>query len=474
MVVRPTIQYERIEPQIDVGGIFMRPEVSWKERISYGLGDTGSNLIFQMITLYLMFFYTDVYGLNVAAVGTLFLVARVIDAFDSPIIGVLIDRTNTKWGKSRPYFLWLAIPFAVVAVLTFMTPDFGDSGKLIYAYVTYIALGILYAAINLPLTSLLPSLTSNSQERTVVNSVRMIFGQIGGLIVSIGALPLVAAFGKGNQQQGFMLTMVLFASIAVVMFFITFANTRERVQTANGNQAVPFREGIKAIKGNTPWWLLLVINVFLWLAMTGKGQSTIYFFKYNFAREDLIPLVNGLNIMLLVGIAFAPMLTKRLGKTKTAVLGFVIGVVGQLIAFIAAGMGSIPLIVAAIVIGNVGLGFAAGILFAMLADTVDYGEWKSGVRAQGLLTAASAFGVKFGMGIGGALAAWILDIGHYVPNQDQSSSALASIQFNFVWLPLICFVISIILFMFYKIDRVEKQMISDLDYKRQGGATIQG
>ena len=181
----------------------MGNQVSWKGRISYGLGDTASNLVFQMITMYLMFFYTDVYGLNVAAVGTLFLVARIIDAFDSPIIGVLIDRTNTKWGKSRPYFLWLAVPFAVVAVMTFMTPDFGDTGKLVYAYVTYITLGILYTAINLPLTSLLPSMTSNSQERTVVNSVRMIFGQLGGLVVSIGALPLVAALGKGNQQQGF-------------------------------------------------------------------------------------------------------------------------------------------------------------------------------------------------------------------------------------------------------------------------------
>ncbi|WP_314587431.1 MFS transporter [Paenibacillus terrigena] len=452
----------------------MKPEVSWKERISYGLGDTGSNLIFQMITLYLMYFYTDVYGLNLAAVGTLFLVARVIDAFDSPIIGVLIDRTNTKWGKSRPYFLWLSIPFAVVAVLTFMTPDFSDSGKLIYAYVTYIALGILYAGINLPLTSLLTSLTSNSQERTVVSSVRMIFGQIGALIVSIGTLPLVAAFGKGNQQQGFMLTIILFASVAVVLLFITFANTRERVQTADGNRAIPFKEGIKAIKGNTPWWLLLTIGLFMWIAMTGKGQSTIYFFKYNFAREDLIPLVNGLNIMMLVGIAFAPLLTKRIGKTKTAILGYMIGVVGQLIAFIAASMGSIPLMVAAIVIGNVGLGFAAGITFAMLADTVDYGEWKSGVRAQGLLTSAGAFGAKFGMGIGGALAAWILNMGHYVPNQEQSSSALAAIQFNFVWLPLICFVISIVLFMFYKVDRVEKQMIHDLELKRQGGATIQG
>lgn len=143
-------------------------QVPMKERISYGLGDTASNLVFTMVSTYLMFFYTDVFGLNVAAVGTLFLIARIIDAFDGPMIGVLIDRTSTKWGKSRPYFLWFSVPFGVVAVLTFMTPDLSASGKVIYAYVTYIILGIMYAAINIPLSSLLPSLTSSSQERTVV------------------------------------------------------------------------------------------------------------------------------------------------------------------------------------------------------------------------------------------------------------------------------------------------------------------
>jgi len=257
----------------------MGNQVSWKERISYGLGDTASNIVFQMITMYLMFFYTDVYGLNVAAVGTLFLVARIIDAFDSPIIGVMIDRTHTRWGKSRPYFLWLAIPFAVVAIMTFATPDFSNTGKLIYAYATYIILGILYAAINLPLTSLLTSMTSNSQERTIVNSVRMIFGQLGGLIVSVAALPLVAVFGNGNQQDGFLWTMVLFASVAVVFFFMTFANTRERVQLVGGKQTVPFKESIKALKGNYPWWLLLAINVFFWIAFTSKGQSTVFFLR---------------------------------------------------------------------------------------------------------------------------------------------------------------------------------------------------
>ncbi|MCR8642836.1 MFS transporter [Paenibacillus sp. N1-5-1-14] len=443
----------------------MENQVSWKERISYGLGDTASNLIFQVITLYLMFYYTDVFGLDVAAVGTLFLIARIIDALDGPIFGILIDRTNTKWGKSRPWFLWLCIPFAAVAILTFMTPDFSANGKLIYAYVTYILLGILYAGINLPLTSLLSSMTSNSHERTVINTVRMLLAQIGALIVSVGVMPFVAFFGKGNQQAGFQWTMTMFAAIAVVLFLITFKNTRERVQV-NGNKPVPFKEGVKAIKGNTPWWLMLVLGVFMWMAMVGKGTALIYFLKYNFGREDLIPVLNGLNILLLVGIAFTPLVSKRLGKRNTLLLGMLIGAVTQVVVFFAEQAISVGLLITANAIGNIGLGLGAGLLFAMLIDTVDYGEWKSGVRAQGLLTAASSFGVKFGMGIGGALTAWILSNGGYVPNATQTESSLNAISFNFIWLPMICFLICSFLLLFYKLDRVEKQMIGDLGAKR--------
>ncbi|WP_270172024.1 MFS transporter [Paenibacillus sp. SYP-B4298] len=445
----------------------MGNQVSWKERISYGLGDTASNIVFQMITMYLMYFYTDVYGLQVAAVGTLFLVARIIDAFDSPIIGMLIDRTNTRWGKSRPYFLWLAAPFAIVAVLTFLTPDFSDTGKLAYAYVTYIALGILYAAINLPLTSLLTSMTRNSQERTVVNSVRMILGQLGGLIVSVAALPLVAVFGKGDQQQGFFWTMVLFASIAVVFFLTTFANTRERVTYTGGKKTVTFKESVRALKGNRPWFLLLLINVSFWVAFTSKSQSTVFFLKYNLGREDLVPLINGLNVLMLLGIALMPMIAGRIGKRATSLIGMSIGAGSLLLAYAGAEWGSVALLVGAVIIGNIGIGLPVGLMYAMLADTVDYGEWKSGVRAQGLLTASSSFGVKFGMGIGGALAAWILARGHYVPGAEQAASGLGAIQFNFIWTPFICFTICVLLYLFYNIDPIEKQMHRELEARRE-------
>jgi len=184
-----------------------------------------------------------------------------------------------------------------------------------------------------------------------------------------------------------------------------------------------------------------------------------------------VPLINGLNVLMLVGIALMPILAKRIGKRNTALLGMAIGAGSQLIVYGGVVMSSVSVLVAAVIIGNIGIGFTAGLMYAMLADTVDYGEWKSGVRSQGLLTASSSFGVKFGMGIGGALAAWILATGSYVPNGTQAASGLAAIQFNFVWTPFICFMICVLLYLFYKIDPVEKQMISELETRRERADT---
>jgi GPH family glycoside/pentoside/hexuronide:cation symporter len=347
-----------------------------------------------------------------------------------------------------------------------MTPDLSATGKVIYAYVTYIILGIMYAGINIPLSALLPSLTSSSQERTVVNTFRMLGGQAGALIVNAAVLPLVAFFGKGDQQDGFLYTMMLFASVAVVLFFITFKNTKERVQV-NGNKPVPFKQGVKALKGNYPWWILLLVNVLLFIALITAGQSTMYYFTYNLNRIDLVPLLNGLSSLAIVGIIAVPFLAKKFGKRNTLLLGFLIGSIGQILLYLGAEAVSISMIIAGRVFGTIGLGLVAGLKFAMIADTVDYGEWKSGVRAPGLLMAASTFGVKFGMGIGGAIGAWILSLGGYVANQKQSASALLAIEFNFVWIPLICYIIGIILVLFYRLEKQEAKIIQDLTEKHQ-------
>ncbi|MBC1800142.1 glycoside-pentoside-hexuronide (GPH):cation symporter [Listeria booriae] len=438
----------------------LKAMVPWKERISYGLSDTACNLAFQVISTYLMFFYTDVYGISAAAVGTLFLVARVIDAFDGPIIGIFIDRTNTRWGKSRPFFLWFAIPFGLMCVLTFTTPGFGDAGKIAWAYVTYILVGILYSCVNLPITSILPSLTNNPKERTVLGTVRQFGGTLGQIIVTVFTLPIVAALGKGNDQKGFFLTILIFSIIAVVLLLNTFFNTKERIE--NVQKVVRVKDSVKAMKRNWSWIIMILMNFIYWMAMTMKNQTTVYFFKYNLGREDLVPMIMALAFGSLLTLLMTPAVAGKLGKRNTMVGGLILAIIGQVIMGVGAHSLSVPIIIVGVVINAFGTGFISGLLSVMLADTVDYGEWKSGVRAQGLLTSASSFGAKFGMGIGGAMTAGILAAGGYQANKTQTAAALQSIEFNFIWIPIIGFVIAGIALFFYKADKLEKMYLVEL------------
>ncbi|WP_019392385.1 glycoside-pentoside-hexuronide (GPH):cation symporter [Priestia filamentosa] len=441
-------------------------QVGWKERISYGLSDTACNLVFQVIGTYLMFFYTDVFGLSLAAVGTLFLVARIIDALDAPIFGVLIDRTSTKWGKSRPYFLWLAVPFGIMATLTFFTPNLSDSGKSIYAYITYISVGIIYSGVNVPITSILPSLSSNPQERTVLGTIRSIGGQIGAIIVTAATLPIVSALGGGDNQKGFFWTVFIFSIFGVTMLLITFKNTKERV-IIPGRTIVPFKEGIKAIRGNIPWFIMIFLNFIYWMGQTIKNQTTVYYFANNIGNAKLIPLMMSFNFVTLFSLLLTPTFSKKIGKKNTMILGLLIGIVGQIMMGIGGKITSLAFIMAGNIVGTFGTGFILGLISVMLADTVDYGEWKNNVRAAGLLTSASSFGAKFGMGIAGALTAAILSAGGYVANQKQTSSALHAIEFNFLWLPIICSALGIVALLFHRFDKLEKQIIVDLNNKRK-------
>ncbi|WP_339320069.1 MFS transporter [Paenibacillus sp. FSL R10-2734] len=447
-------------------------QMPWRERISYGLGDTASNLIFQMTTLYLMYFYTDVFGLNPGAVAVVFLVARVIDAIAEPFIGVMIDRTQTKWGKCRPYFLWLAVPFSLTAVLMFLTPDFGDTGKLVYAYISYTVLGIMYSGINLPLSAILPSLTSNSNERTVINTVRMIFAVIGVVTVSAGTMPLVKAFGGGDQAKGFLVTMILFSSIALLLFLNMFANTKERVKAID-EKPLPMREGVKALKGNVPWLIMLLMSLFLWITTSIQGQTSIYYMTYYMKKPELIPIVNSMQLLMIFSMVIAPFIVKKIGKRNTIIIGSVVSIIGYLIAITGGNALSVPVLLAGLLISGLGMGVGAGLIFAMMADTVDYGEWKSGVRAQGLLYSAASFGVKVGMGLGGALGGLILSMGGYVANSTaQSESALAAISFNYLWAPIIGQIIMITLLLFYRLDKDQPVMIRELEERRNASIAM--
>ncbi len=331
----------------------MKKQVGWRERISYGLSDTASNLIFQMITIYLMFFYTDVYGISTTAVASLFLITRVLDAFADPMMGILIDKTNSKWGKSRPYFLWLGIPFAIIAVMTFYTPDLGSTGKIVYAYITYTLLGIIYSGINIPITSILPSMTSNPQERTELASIRMFFAFIGIIMVSVGTLPIVKALGGGDQQKGFFFTMILFSVIGGIFFIITFLNVKERVVSPN-DKPLPFRESIKAVKGNVPWFLLLASGFVQMTIMTMQTQTTVYFWTYNMKRPDLIAVTMALSLVSLITLALSVFVSKKIGKRNTMIMGSSIMIIGYTTALFGSNIQSIPLILTGMVINSLG------------------------------------------------------------------------------------------------------------------------
>lgn len=445
--------------------MFKVDQVPWKERISYGLADTASNLIFTMVATYLLYFYTDVFGIGAAVVGTLFLIVRFIDAITDIITGAIIDKTSTRWGKCRPYFLWLAIPFAIMGVLTFMTPDIGTGAKIVYAYTSYIILGLVYTFINLPISAMLPSMSNNPQERHEVTSIRMIGGQAGAFIVSVATLPLVAFLGGGNDALGFPLTMALYGVIGAILFINAFINTRER-EYYNSKDTVPFKEGVKALKGNSPWLILFIIKVSFFFVFIMRNQATIFFAEYSFGRVDLVPVLMGLNFLSIASLLFLPAVTKRIGGKKTMQLGAVMIVLGSLVIYASTINYTVILLFAGVGICGLGMGLIPSLLFSMLADTVDYGEYKSGVRANGLLYSGSTFAAKFGMGIGGAAGAWLLALGNYDPALSvQSSTAVFAIDFSYIWFPMISFAIVYFVINFYKLDEIHDKIVDALKAK---------
>ncbi|MGO3360644.1 MAG: glycoside-pentoside-hexuronide (GPH):cation symporter [Leuconostoc mesenteroides] len=424
----------------------------WNERLSYGASDFACSFTFSLIGTYLMYFYTDVFGITAAAVGTLMLVARVIDALDGPFWGIMIDHTHTKWGRSRPYLLWFNAPFTIFTILCFTTPDLPMTWKIVWAYVTYIGIDVLYSAVNIPLTSILPSMTTNSNERVLLSTIRSLFSNFGGTLISVIALPLVTLFGgPNNPRQGFFWVAVMAASVFFVIYLVVFFNLREHVQTRQSKKALPIKTSLKALKNNWPWVIVVGLNFIYWLGMQTKGQVTLYFFKYNLDRPGLASLALFFNAVGLISVFLTPKVVTEFGKKKTILFGLGLSIVGQLILGVGAQFLNITTVIIGTIVGNFGNGFVGALIAVLLADSVDYGEWKNGVRAEGIVTSASSFTAKFGMGIGGAITGLFLSLGHYMPNKTQTPAALFSIEANYVWVPLVALVISFILILFYRL-----------------------
>ena len=444
-------------------------KTSYTKRFSYAASDTAGQLVFCVVSNYLLYFYTDVYGLPVAIAGNIMLLARFTDAIDAPIWGVIFDKTHSRWGKSRPWFLWLCLPFAVFGVLTFLTPNLGHTGKVIYAALTYIVCSVLYTGINTPVTSILSALTPDPRERVTLTSFRMFGSKLGVLLVNLTALKLVQYFGQGDDRKGFMIVMPIYATGTVLLFLFAFRNLEEVVHQKK--QSLPIADSLRAIKGNWPWIIIFVSSFFFWIAFIARVSVAPYFFEYTLHRKDLIPTAFALDFISLVTAFLMPFFCRWTSKRNVWIFGLLGMVVGQLIVYL--GMQnnlSVLWIMVGWTFGFLASGMAMAMPFSVLSDSVDYGEWKTGVRAAGFLTAiGAAFCLKAGAGLGSAVPAWILAAHGYAANAAQSANALRGIEIGFIWLPVLGFALAILPVLFYKqYELLEPRIHAELEQRRNG------
>lgn len=409
--------------------------IARREKIAYGLGDTASNIVFQTIMLFLAFFYTDIYGISAATVGTMFLVVRLIDAVTDPLMGLLTDKTNSRHGQFRPYLLWLALPFAACSVLAFTTPDLGENGKIWYAYATYTLLMLAYTAINIPYSALGGVITGNPNERVSVQSYRFVFGMLGGLLVSLFTLPLVAWFGQGDTASGYQYTIAAMSVVGVILFLICFAGTRERVIAPP--QRLGLGNGLRSLWANDAWRTLAQVAVLLLIGIAIKNTLAIYYVKYYLMREDLITAFISLGMVgNILGCALANPLTRRIDKVRAyKALQLIAAAVCLAAYWVPADQ--LELAFTLYFFWGFFLQMATPILWAKIADVVDYGQQQTGIRATGLVYSSVVFFIKIGIALGGAIAGWWLAFYGYQADQPQTSEAQQGILFAFTVFPAV-------------------------------------
>ncbi|MFV0469645.1 MAG: MFS transporter [Dysgonomonas sp.] len=458
-------------------------KITIKEKIGYGLGDAASSMFWKLFGMYLLFFYTDVFGIDAAVVGTMFLITRIWDSFFDPIVGVISDRTETKWGKFRPYLLYIAIPFGVIGVLTFTTPDFSVIGKIIYAYITYSLMMMVYSLINVPYASLLGVMSSNPKERTELSSYRMIFAFLGSILALVLIEPLVKIFSNWgasqNIQFGWSMSVVVFAIIAIVFFLCTFSWTKERVKPIKetGNS---LKEDVGDLCRNKPWWILLGAGIAALIFNSIRDGAAVYYFKYYAIAPDTFNLgfissalsLTTIYLVLgqaanILGILFVTPISNKIGKKKTYLFAMVFATIFS-VAFYFIDRSNIALMLILQVLISACAGSIFPLLWSMYADIADYSEWKTGRRATGLIFSSSSMSQKFGWSIGGALTGWLLAFFGFQANVAQSAEAQEGIRMMLSLLPAAGTILSVLFISLYPLSELKlKEITSDLNSKRE-------
>jgi GPH family glycoside/pentoside/hexuronide:cation symporter len=456
--------------------------ISLTEKVGYSLGDTASNLIFQTVLFFITYFYTDVFGIAPATLVTMFLITRIWDAVNDPIMGAVADRTNTRWGKFRPYLLWVAIPFGLVGVAVFTTPDLSMTGKIIYAYVTYILLDFVYTAINVPYSALMGVMTSNARVRTILSQFRFAAAFLGALIIQYSVLRLVKILGKGNEPLGWQLTMVVLSILAIIMFFITFITTKERVQPPREQKSY-LKGDLRDLFRNKPWLLIAGGTVFQLTYITIRNGSIIYYFKY-FVGDQQLTLFGNTNMFscdsmtstfliagtlaTILGIVLTGWFSKVFGK-RNCYVGF-LGVTGIFTAvFYFFAPEDIILMFAMQLLASFTFGPVSVLQWAMYTDTADYSEWKNNRRATAFLMAASLFALKLGVALGGALLAGLLAFHGYVQGGvEQTAGGVFGVKLVMSLYPAIPALIGAGIMLFYPLtNKMMVDIEEDLNDRRR-------
>jgi GPH family glycoside/pentoside/hexuronide:cation symporter len=456
----------------------MLDKITWKEKAGYGLGDAASSMFWKIFGMYLLFFYTDVYGIPAAVVGTMFLVTRVWDSCFDPVVGILADRTETRWGKFRPYLFWVAIPFGLIGVLTFYTPDANMTSKIIYAYVTYSLMMMVYSLINVPYASLLGVMSADGKERTTLSSYRMVFAFGGSLLALWLIEPLVRYFGRGNMtsQHGWLMTMVVFSLITTAFFWGCFSLTRERIQPIKEKSA-SLKVDVKDLLSNKPWWILLGAGVAALIFNSIRDGGAVYYFKYyvqtipgfnlKWGFIDTSLSLTTLYLVLgqasnIVGVILATPFANRFGKKNTYLGAMFLAAVLSVLFYAFHKTDIVPILVFQCLI-SICAGCIFPLLWSMYADTADYSEWKKGRRATGLIFSSSSMSQKFGWTIGGATTGWLLGYYGFHANAIQSDATQTGIRWMLSILPAIGAVLSVLFISVYplseqKLERITKEL----------------
>jgi GPH family glycoside/pentoside/hexuronide:cation symporter len=454
----------------------IREKLSFREKAGYGFGDFASSMFWKLFSMYLLFFYTDIFGIPAAIVGTMFLVTRLWDAAFDPIVGVIADRTVTRWGKFRPYLLWMAIPFGLAGVLTFSTPSFGASGKIIYAYVTYSLMMMVYSLINVPYASLLGVMSADGKERTILSSFRMVFAFAGSMLVLALVNPMVNLFGGGakeNEPLAWQLTVVVFAIIAILLFVLTFSWTRERVKPIK-QERNRLGADLKDLLMNRPWWILLGSGISALIFNSIRDGAAIYYFKYYMQDQNLVSLYLVLGQAFnIVGIIFVTPLANRFGK-KAVYMSAMIAATILSIGFYWLNQESYVMILVFQCLISICAGSIFPLLWSMYADIADYSEWKTGRRATGLVFSSSSMSQKFGWTLGGALTGWLLAYYGFKANVVQTVEAQNGIRLMLSFYPAIGTVLSVVLIFIYPLnEKIVDKISTDLNIKRKNTESAQ-